>query len=482
MDPTTATLFTFLLQTDPQVQTVHLIGSWDNFTSSYTMERDVRRGRDQWKGCYSFKDVSCHDSATDSKGNGGLKMGHTYYYYYEVDGSTETYDPAMPSTTACPYLPGQTLNTLTVPEERTLRHRTASMSSMRHDNYTTLDPQAKYITPRQSSHAPVEPRPIRHQRLGSAPAHFRQFSASSSRSPSPAPAWKRIFNRKMSTYDGERGRSSELSERSNERDSVPSQSSLDSRSVTPSDGVRTRDMSPESLSRFLKAEDHSRPSSPVEPRSTLVIPEEIVEENEDDDNFASSAASEAQLFPTCLSPPPVRRASSHDAVVRSRSDSLAVSQPTPLRRASEGDAPRKAAKVPLTLNTNPHSSVTFIHIPPCIVETPYSPLSPLDEVHSYDSNDDDDVLSSNDEESSSYQRTNIPSSRRYGFMGYSLPQQVEGKPALASSTTITMPNSPPPFLTRGNANNFLGSPIDTGLDDFISELGWAVQNIGIKQA
>jgi hypothetical protein len=87
---------------------VQLIGSWDNFSQSHPMQRDIRRGRDQWRGCYSFRDIVCDDvsvsaSATcagvgagtsssscsstgtapsyPNKRHGGLKMGHTYYYY-----------------------------------------------------------------------------------------------------------------------------------------------------------------------------------------------------------------------------------------------------------------------------------------------------------------------------------------------------------------------------------------------------------------
>jgi len=94
-------------QTPPSTQSVHLIGSWDNFSQSHPMQRDTRRGRDQWRGCYSFRDIVCDDvsvsasatcagvgvaagagtsssSGTASysvKRHGGLKMGHTYYYY-----------------------------------------------------------------------------------------------------------------------------------------------------------------------------------------------------------------------------------------------------------------------------------------------------------------------------------------------------------------------------------------------------------------
>jgi hypothetical protein len=66
-------------------------------------------------------------------------------------------------------------------------------------------------------------------------------------------------------------------------------------------------------------------------------------------------------------------------------------------------------------------------------------------------------------------------------MGYSLPQQADGKQSMYGNTTITLPNSPP-FLARGDTTNLLGTSIDTGLDDFISELGWAVQSISTKHA
>lgn len=90
-------------QTHPSTQSVQLIGSWDNFSQSYPMQRDVRRGRGQWRGCYSFRDIVCDDASVSAsatcvgtgastsfgspsgsclnKRHGGLQMGHTYYYY-----------------------------------------------------------------------------------------------------------------------------------------------------------------------------------------------------------------------------------------------------------------------------------------------------------------------------------------------------------------------------------------------------------------
>lgn len=69
---------------------MHLIGSWDNFTTPYKMERDSRRDRGQWRGCYTFKDIVCDgDAGSILKRNGALKMGQTYYYYVSTARETE---------------------------------------------------------------------------------------------------------------------------------------------------------------------------------------------------------------------------------------------------------------------------------------------------------------------------------------------------------------------------------------------------------
>jgi hypothetical protein len=55
------------------------------------MERDSRRDRGQWKGCYTFKDITCEgDAGSIPKRDGGLKMGHTYYYYVSAKVLIET--------------------------------------------------------------------------------------------------------------------------------------------------------------------------------------------------------------------------------------------------------------------------------------------------------------------------------------------------------------------------------------------------------
>jgi hypothetical protein len=63
---------------------LELLGSWDNFSKPYPMQRDRSLGCRDWKGCHSFTDIICDGeavSAEGSKRDGGLRMGGTYWYY-----------------------------------------------------------------------------------------------------------------------------------------------------------------------------------------------------------------------------------------------------------------------------------------------------------------------------------------------------------------------------------------------------------------
>ncbi len=62
---------------------VELLGSWDNFTKPYRMERDYRRGPTNWSGCYRFDNIICDGDLSEAplQRNGGLRMGGTYWYY-----------------------------------------------------------------------------------------------------------------------------------------------------------------------------------------------------------------------------------------------------------------------------------------------------------------------------------------------------------------------------------------------------------------
>ncbi|KAL5598774.1 hypothetical protein BROUX41_003890 [Berkeleyomyces rouxiae] len=132
-------------------------------------------------------------------------MGSTYYYYYELDGSVETHDTNLPSTTTCPYLPGQPVNTLVVPVEKTLRERSASTSSLNQADWTTMRPSDRFVAPRPAPAPTPAASPIQTMAQRLATAIPRPGSSqgggdkrllrnkTSSRSLSPAPSWRRFW-------------------------------------------------------------------------------------------------------------------------------------------------------------------------------------------------------------------------------------------------------------------------------------------------
>ena len=139
MVPTT--LRTFLLETPSTITSVEVLGSWDNFTQPYPLDRDRGLGRGHWRGCHAFPNVGQKVRTV------GLNMGSVYWYYYRFDGGEVDYhDPVEPSTTACPLLPGQNVNVLEVPLE--VGGSPDGSTTALDDHQWTLDPNAKYSTPK----------------------------------------------------------------------------------------------------------------------------------------------------------------------------------------------------------------------------------------------------------------------------------------------------------------------------------------------
>ncbi|GIK04846.1 hypothetical protein Aspvir_008943 [Aspergillus viridinutans] len=156
------TLMTFLLTTSPSVKSVKLLGSWDNFSKPYAMERDRRVGPGHWRGCHTFTDIVCDGSPTHQAParSGGLKMGGTYWYYYLLDNDVEYYNEAEPVTSLCPLLPGQPLNVLQVPvilPDTRPTHSFQDSPSSRKPDIRTMNPEDKYMNPRR----PPKPKLLR---------------------------------------------------------------------------------------------------------------------------------------------------------------------------------------------------------------------------------------------------------------------------------------------------------------------------------
>ncbi|KAL2833936.1 hypothetical protein BJY01DRAFT_89938 [Aspergillus pseudoustus] len=150
---TSTTLMTFLLCTAPHVRSVKLLGSWDNFSKPYVMERDKRVGGGHWRGCHTFSNIVCDGQPNNMvpARTGGLKMGGTYWYYYLLDDDVEYFNKTEPLTTHCPFLPGQPVNVLQVPiilpDTSSTHTRTRSPSAHRAEH--TMNPEDKYMNPRE---------------------------------------------------------------------------------------------------------------------------------------------------------------------------------------------------------------------------------------------------------------------------------------------------------------------------------------------
>ncbi|OBT64039.1 hypothetical protein VE03_06679 [Pseudogymnoascus sp. 23342-1-I1] len=319
MDPTT-TLMTFMLQTSSHARSVQLIGSWDNFTKRYPMEKDARRGHGEWRGCYSFKDIICDgESVNPAKRNGGLKMGHTYYYYYEIDDGTEIHDPTRPFTTACQYLPGQPVNFLWVPvEESPLRERSASVGATGTD-IKTMNPADKYLTPR----APP-PTPKMLPRLNTSPGVVARKRGARSTSPVPRSPWSArvLFGLKspISAAPNNDRRQVLSPSRSHEGDahiSYPTlvNSTLLTRAATLSGQTSPGESVSPSTRKPASRDPATSPAHPdigsVSSPFTYIPHDSFEDEFEDDDNFASTSHQphddDEKSSITSLSPPPPKR-------------------------------------------------------------------------------------------------------------------------------------------------------------------------------
>ncbi|KAK0621150.1 hypothetical protein B0T17DRAFT_495008 [Bombardia bombarda] len=442
------------------------------------MERDARRDRGQWRGCYSFKGIICDgDDGSIPRRNGGLKMGQTYYYYYELDGTAETHDPSLPSTNTCPYLPGQTVNTLWVPVEQSIRSRSASMNSLRDENYQTMNPADKFIKPRPVPSVPVEPPLV--QRVDTAPARLNHKRSARSLSPgSWAFSPRKLFTRKASS--------------SSLKDRAQSPPLEDDRSIKSTEGSRSRDISPESLRRFLSDTPTEEEHRTNDHRPAIIIPEDIVEENEDDDNFATSALSENLPF-TGLSPPPTQRSTTPSP------PSTIVSLSNPLPKASvvepqtEKTVPaaptRPPPPVPHALSVTVPGPQSYFSFSDYGIFSHNSPKSPgSNSLPSFYHSEDDE-----EEDVSAYdgdvRKPQTLAKRNFDatLSTYSLPRsslQDDAAVKLGSSV-VNVASASPTIVARGdgtddvvpfqvgNTSSLLTSHIpNSGLDNLLSELGW----------
>jgi hypothetical protein len=227
----------------------------------------------------------------------------------------------------------------------------------------------------------------------------------------------------------------------------------------------------------------------------LVIPEDIADDNDndDDDNFATSAASETQSYVTRLSPPPFKRSASTEsfnAEAANQSSITLIPTEPPKQNVHETEEVPASAVLPsrprletLSVPRAPFNPATSFFL------SPVSPNFPEDEYTNFFdlTDDEDDVVSSNNSDILSFQPTAGMPSTTDSFECYSLPEPHEQGAKIAEPKPTYGKVNSPSLLSRSDSGftvsggNFLGAPIDTGLDDFAAELGWMVDVIGTKR-
>lgn len=108
-----AVQLSFSLRTSSSIKSVHLIGSWDNYSRQLPLSANEKPGA--WKGTFRFQ------------GSQALELGKRYWYYYIVDGFQVTHDPTKEHTVE--RTTGRKLNILDVPGGKTTSSSATKKSS-----------------------------------------------------------------------------------------------------------------------------------------------------------------------------------------------------------------------------------------------------------------------------------------------------------------------------------------------------------------
>ncbi|KAI6090031.1 hypothetical protein F4821DRAFT_230475 [Hypoxylon rubiginosum] len=104
----------FSLRVSSGVKSVHLLGSWDNYTGQIPLSKDKSSSKSgSWKGTFRFQ--------------GNLEAGQRYWYYYIIDGYHVSHNPSEPSTVE--PTTGRELNILDVPKDKSSKSSSKSHSS-----------------------------------------------------------------------------------------------------------------------------------------------------------------------------------------------------------------------------------------------------------------------------------------------------------------------------------------------------------------
>jgi len=133
----------FTLRTSANCKTVHLLGSWDNYSGPLPLSKDTKKSGG-WVGCFKFQGAT-------------LQQGQRYWYYYIIDGYHVSHDPAREFTTE--PTTGRKLNILDIPGKKSSSATTSSRSNRESRRISTASiPKGRGVSPSRIA-APRPQRP-----------------------------------------------------------------------------------------------------------------------------------------------------------------------------------------------------------------------------------------------------------------------------------------------------------------------------------
>ncbi|KIW11316.1 hypothetical protein PV08_10616 [Exophiala spinifera] len=139
-----AVQLSFTLRTSPNVRTVHLLGSWDNYKSQLPLSlvKDPAAKPGSWKGTFRFQ------------GSNALKLGSRYWYYYIVDGYHVSHDPAKEYVTE--KTTGRKLNVIDVPsgdkDGSRVQRPSVTTTNLPSNRHSRDIPQGRALSPGKIQH------------------------------------------------------------------------------------------------------------------------------------------------------------------------------------------------------------------------------------------------------------------------------------------------------------------------------------------
>jgi hypothetical protein len=140
---------TFSLRVSSGVKSIHLLGSWDNYSSQLPLSKDKSASKSgSWKGTFRFSGAT-------------LEAGQRYWYYYIIDGYHVSHNPSEESTVE--PTTGRQLNILDVPKAKSSsksssRHSSSSKSSKSSSRHSADIPKGRPLSVSQiKAPKPVNP-------------------------------------------------------------------------------------------------------------------------------------------------------------------------------------------------------------------------------------------------------------------------------------------------------------------------------------